>query len=42
MDLPKAVEAIKSVAQAFPAYYAIGHRMAAVYVAEGPAGGTRS
>jgi methyl-accepting chemotaxis protein len=41
MDLPKAVEAIKSVAQAFPAYYAIGHRMAAVYVAEGPAGGNK-
>src|SRR4051812_10833948 len=41
MDLPKAVEAIQSVAQAFPAYYAIGHRMAEAYIAEGPAGGNK-
>jgi methyl-accepting chemotaxis protein len=41
MDLPKAVEAIKSVTRDFPAYYAIGHRMAAAYVAEGPAGGNQ-
>jgi len=41
MDLPEAVEAIKSVAQTFPAYYAIGHRMAEAYIAEGPAGGNK-
>jgi methyl-accepting chemotaxis protein len=41
MDLPEAVEAISAVAQVFPAYYAIGHRMAEAYVAEGPAGGNR-
>src|SRR3954447_13140704 len=41
MDLPEAVEAIKSVAQTFPAYYAIGHRMAEAYIAEGLAGGNK-
>jgi methyl-accepting chemotaxis protein len=41
MDLPGAVEAIKAVTQTFPAYYAIGNRMAEAYVAEGPAGGNR-
>src|SRR5688572_4972748 len=33
MDLPGAVEAIKAVTQTFPAYYAIGNRMAEAYVA---------
>jgi len=41
MNLPEAVEAIQVVSLTFPPYYAMGNRMAQVYVAEGPAGGNK-